>query len=120
MPYPTPIKRHLDHLPLHLGQTSLVGILAEKCPTTTGGILTAKALFAIARSPIFHHSDPLTMRTHYRFNSHRSLSPLGSPLPKRRKVGDTMTAFSSRINKSETLPQLRALLLTCHPWCRIS
>src|SRR5713101_2922294 len=84
-----------------------MGILANKRPSTTVGLLTTKTRLAIRGDTIFHHRHTLTVWTPYPFDNHRPpsfrmrcRSQVAAPLRA------TMADFPAIINKSETLPLL--------------
>src|ERR1041385_2858156 len=78
IPYAAAIEGHLNTLALHLRDAPTVRILPDEGPSTTGGILTAKPVFAIRCRPIFHYFSTLTVRTPHHFHRHLS-SPLRRP-----------------------------------------
>jgi hypothetical protein len=72
------IQRHLDHLPLHGGQTARVCIGLQESPPAPIALLAAKPLLAITGLAILHYCLTLTVRTShgcFRHPLHSSRAP---------------------------------------------
>src|SRR5262249_23865214 len=71
IPYPTPIERHLDTLPLHQRQAPGIRIDTKERPAAPLALLTPEPLLAITGPAIPHDFFTLTMRTLHGFHRHR-------------------------------------------------
>jgi len=119
IPYPTPMERHLDNLPLHLGQTPRLRIGPKDRPAASLALLTPKPLLAITRSAILHDFCTLPMRTPHGFHCHRLSSFRATPAlgPTPSSVHDDSLSYSNQQIRDIThftelfLPHDRALPL---------
>src|SRR5215510_1779300 len=107
------MERHLDNLPLHLGQTPRIRIGPKDRPAASLALLTPKPLLAITRSAILHDFCTLPMRTPHGFHCHRLSSFRATPAlgPTPSSVHDDSLSYSYQ--------QIRDITHSCrHCWAR--
>src|SRR5215831_7126054 len=92
------MERHLDQLPLPLGQTPRIRIGPKDRPAASLALLTPKPLLAITRSAILHDFCTLPMRTPHGFHCHRLSSFRATPAlgPTPSSVHDDSLSYSNQ------------------------